>query len=284
MGIKMNSTTAYHPQANGLVERLHRQLKASIMARSTARDWMDQLPMVMLGIRTAWRTELECSPAELVYGTALRVPGLQITEVVDKDQVLPSTEFVQDLFKHMRALAPTEMAHHATAKIHVPSALEGAESVYIRTDAVRAPLVRPYTGPFQVLQRSAKYFTLSKNGKTDTVSVDRLKPAYVFDNNKEEFESARKNTKRYPTQPLGSERTKSDITVTQPREPETSTGPGTSGEVTCRDYRAALLRDPPDVSKEVGRQREKRTYVKRKSEIRSDTVTTRSGRISRPRF
>ena len=32
-GIQCNNTTAYHPAANGLVERLHRQLKAALMAR-----------------------------------------------------------------------------------------------------------------------------------------------------------------------------------------------------------------------------------------------------------
>ena len=53
LGIQTHNTTAYHPMANGLVERLHRQLKSSIMARSTGTDWLDQLPMVMLGISTA---------------------------------------------------------------------------------------------------------------------------------------------------------------------------------------------------------------------------------------
>ncbi|GFO45478.1 Pol polyprotein [Plakobranchus ocellatus] len=32
LGINANTTTAYHPQANGMVERLHRQLKASLKA------------------------------------------------------------------------------------------------------------------------------------------------------------------------------------------------------------------------------------------------------------
>ena len=103
--------------ANGLVERLHRQLKSSIMARSTGTDWLDQLPMVMLGIRTAWRTELDVSPADLVYGTSLTVPGVLIGD--QQRQELPSSEFVEDLFRSMRELSPTEMAHHATAKVHV---------------------------------------------------------------------------------------------------------------------------------------------------------------------
>ena len=34
LGVRSQNTTAYHPQANGLVERVHRQLKGSIMALS----------------------------------------------------------------------------------------------------------------------------------------------------------------------------------------------------------------------------------------------------------
>ena len=36
---------------------------------------MDELPMVMLGIPMAWREDADCSPADLVYGTALHLPG-----------------------------------------------------------------------------------------------------------------------------------------------------------------------------------------------------------------
>ncbi len=50
-------TTAYHPQANGLVERLHRRLKDALRARSAAADWYSHLPWVMMGIRTAWRED-----------------------------------------------------------------------------------------------------------------------------------------------------------------------------------------------------------------------------------
>ena len=103
---------------NGLVERLHRQLKSSIMARSTGTDWMDQLPMVMLGIRTAWRLKLECSPAELVFGTSLTVPGIMIGDKLKDRQELPTSEFVQDLYKTMRELSPTEMSHHATCLLY----------------------------------------------------------------------------------------------------------------------------------------------------------------------
>ena len=65
LGISASNTTAYHPQENGLVERMPWQLKASLKARLTGPKWMDELPMILLGIRTAWREDAECSPADL---------------------------------------------------------------------------------------------------------------------------------------------------------------------------------------------------------------------------
>ncbi|KAL5479168.1 hypothetical protein EMCRGX_G022658 [Ephydatia muelleri] len=74
LGIQVHHTTAYHPQANGLVERFHRHLKASLCARLTGPNWTADLPWVLLGIRTAPKDDLGCSSAELVYGTPLAVP------------------------------------------------------------------------------------------------------------------------------------------------------------------------------------------------------------------
>ena len=46
-------TTAYHPSANGLVERFHRQFKAAIKCQPHPDRWVDALPWVLLGIRSA---------------------------------------------------------------------------------------------------------------------------------------------------------------------------------------------------------------------------------------
>ena len=176
LGIKATNTTAYHPQANGLVERMHRQLKASLMARSSG-SWMDDLPVVLLGIRTSWRTELDCSPSDLVYGMTVNVPGAFL-EPVNREE-LPSSDFVQDLYRTMREIEPTQMSHHSSPKTNVPQSLETSSFVYVREDAVRHPLVRPYSGPFKILEKTAKYFVIERKGKPDKITVDHLKPAFV---------------------------------------------------------------------------------------------------------
>ena len=75
LGIKKYRTTAYHPQSNGMVERLHRQLQASLRAHDAYPDWMAVLPAALLSIRSAIKDDLNCTSSELVYGTTLRLPG-----------------------------------------------------------------------------------------------------------------------------------------------------------------------------------------------------------------
>ena len=75
LGSKRSRSTAYHPQTNGTVERLHRQLKAALRAQTNPDTYMDTLPLALLGIRTAIKENLKATTAEMVYGTTLRLPG-----------------------------------------------------------------------------------------------------------------------------------------------------------------------------------------------------------------
>ena len=134
--------------------------------------------MVLLGVRSAWRADLECSPAELTFGTALHLPG----EFVETKNVQYDHEFLRQLQKQMGQILPKPTSDHSKVQFRVPNALEGAKFVFIRRDARAPPLTRPYTGPFKVVQAHPKYFELEVNGKADKVLIDRLKKAYVTEN------------------------------------------------------------------------------------------------------
>jgi cleavage and polyadenylation specificity factor subunit 1 len=64
-GIQLSRTTAYHPAANGLVERFHRTLKVVIMCHEV-QHWTEALPVVLLCIRSSLKADLHASSAELV--------------------------------------------------------------------------------------------------------------------------------------------------------------------------------------------------------------------------
>ena len=179
LGVKMQRTSAYHPQANGMIERLHRQLKNSLKARTTGPYWMDHLPMVLLGIRTAWREDPDCSPAELVYGSSLRIPGEFLGNTSSRF-LQPSSTFLHNLQTSMQNVLPPPINYHSTPHSYVPNSLSSTGYVYVRVDGHRHPSRRPYNGPFRIISTSSKYFTLDINGRLDNVSIDRLKPAFVY--------------------------------------------------------------------------------------------------------
>ncbi len=105
LGVKRSRTTAYHPQANGMVERFHRQLKASLTTKLHPDMWMDALPLVLLGIRSAFKDDISATAAELVYGTTLRLPG-EFFVGSSTSSALDPTEYVDRLKSHLTTLRP----------------------------------------------------------------------------------------------------------------------------------------------------------------------------------
>ena len=128
LGIATSTTTSYHPQANGMVERMHRQLKAALKARLTSNDWMEDLPLVLLGLRSAWREAADTSPAEILYGVSVRLPGQFVPGGEDGTDSRDS--FAAMMFQKMQALRPVPSKHHGSSvSTYLPSSLLQAKTV-----------------------------------------------------------------------------------------------------------------------------------------------------------
>ncbi len=95
------------------------------------------------------------------------------------DDNLDPSSYVARLRDSMRTLRATPTRQSTQHTAHVSTALSDASHVFVRHDAVKKPLQQPYDGLYKVLKRSSKFFTLDLNGRHDTVSVDRLKPAFL---------------------------------------------------------------------------------------------------------
>ncbi|BHF78292.1 hypothetical protein SprV_0602140500 [Sparganum proliferum] len=168
-------TTAYHPAANGMVERFHRKLKTALRAVEDPGNWSDNLPLALLGIRATLKSDLGCSAAELVFGTTLRLPGEMITPTSRGADETPDN-LVHRLRQFMRSLSPVPPRAPMTES-YVEKDLDNCTHVFVRCDRVRRPLESPYEGPFRVLARNAKTFRILRSDKEDVVSVDRVKAA-----------------------------------------------------------------------------------------------------------
>ncbi|XP_041984046.1 uncharacterized protein LOC121736727 [Aricia agestis] len=164
-----------------MIERWHRSLKNSLKTRliNSNTSWIDELPTVLLGLRAAIREDTGVSAAELTYGRNLRLPAdfFETTSSSSLDHT-----YIEQLRKNINSLKPKNnvQRHGNQRNIFIHRDLLTCEYVFLRNDAVRKPLQTPYDGPYKVLRREEKYFVIQLPDRTATVSIDRLKPAYIL--------------------------------------------------------------------------------------------------------
>ena len=108
-------------------------------------------------------------------------PGEFVEPTTSRD-LQPSLALLQGLQTSMNNALPPPVKYHSFQPTYMPNTLSSRGYVYVRVDGHRTPLQRPYTGPFRIISTSGKYFTLDINGRSDNVSIDRLKTAYVHVN------------------------------------------------------------------------------------------------------
>ena len=175
LGCKIIHTTAYNPRANGIIERFHRTLKVALRAGHES-TWFKRLPLALLALRTTFKESIQTSPSLVVYGSALKLPCELLLRNRNTNNI--TAEIHADrLREFMSVLTP-------------PKSITVSDSGYIDPNLLKCPYVfvknnnkkglqSHYKGPYKVLKRDDKYYTLQLSNKTDTVSIDRLKSAYL---------------------------------------------------------------------------------------------------------
>ncbi|CAB4046245.1 Hypothetical predicted protein, partial [Paramuricea clavata] len=89
--------------------------------------------------------------------------------------------FAINLSKAIKQQAPPETNWHIgkNEKHFVPTELNTCTHVYLRVDSVQPSLKKKFTGPHQVISRSKKVFIIDLGDRQDSVSIDRIKPAFL---------------------------------------------------------------------------------------------------------
>ncbi|XP_068224541.1 uncharacterized protein [Palaemon carinicauda] len=141
-----------------------------------------------LSEQTAPRANSEVSLAEKVYGKTLATPG-EFFPTKNTNQETPITRLHEVAGKFMACLR----TFTNRTKRFKPKGIDTCSYVFVRNDAHRPPLMRPYQGPYRVMRTAPKGYCLTIHGQENWVSVDRLKPAFLtVDNDDDDAVNARK--------------------------------------------------------------------------------------------
>ncbi|BES97872.1 multicellular organismal development [Nesidiocoris tenuis] len=114
----------------------------------------------------------------MVYGTTIKLPGEFLGQPAPISRDIEP--FVTNLQETMRKLKPVPVDHKSHQSVFVHKDLSTSTHAFVRIDRVKKPLEPAYDGPFKILARQEKFFTLLIKQKEVNISLDRLKPAFLL--------------------------------------------------------------------------------------------------------
>ena len=193
LGIKVEFTPRYRPQANAGVERQHQSLKNSLKAAlidlgDTHRErWADVLPWMLMGRRAAYQPELGCSPFQMTFGQASVLPGTMLGEVGNP----PSKSELESLRENLESeqdRPPIPMARHGIGPQIYTKDTETASHVYLKSENPQGLQPR-WHGPYLINKRLGDSTIEVRTGtfkdktpRLEMHSWNNAKPAYMGEN------------------------------------------------------------------------------------------------------
>lgn len=179
IGFHRLRTSPYRPQTNGMLERHHRTLKSALKAHGGS--WLEALPVVQLSLRCIPNDSGFC-PFTAVTGATLLLPHVTFKPNESYSSRIVS-EYVKTLAQRISEIDFSSLSsgiHNNKPCTSKPTTFKVDDYVWVRIDRIRRPLEAPYNGPYKVVDRSDKVVKLElPSGKTSTVSVDRIKMAFL---------------------------------------------------------------------------------------------------------
>lgn len=186
--IKQISTTSYHPQANGQVERSHRTLVEYLrnFINRDMNNWDTFIPYACFVYNTTPHVSTNFSPFELLYGRKAELP----TSLTKNPEVLYSyEEYYNELKSRMQHASEiardTILKHKQTSKDYYDRnvntiIIKVGDKVLLKNEAnvkgKSKKLLPLYTGPYDVVEvNSDVNCTILKNRKKEKVHFNRLK-------------------------------------------------------------------------------------------------------------
>ena len=160
MHIEVKYSALYRPESIGMLERQHRSIKDSLkaaivdMGAKYQDQWMDYLPFVLLGRRTAWQPDIGASSSEMVFGTNVRIPGQILHPPGEIEDTIALKNLLQDVKAKTNRPAIQPSNHSKPEKVFKDIPLE-VTHVYTRQHK-KSGLESPFEGPFRIHERLSR--------------------------------------------------------------------------------------------------------------------------------
>ena len=194
LGIDQIKTTPYHPECNGVVERMHGTLVPMLTKASrSGLDWVEQIPFALFALRSAPNRDTRFSPYQLVYGHRVRTPldilhqgwaeeefgDLEVGEWADW---LVSRLAVWHESVRERGKEASGDRKKLYDKSTVNRTLEVGDQVMCRIPGMIGKLQESWHGPYDVLARKSRVdyvINVGKGkGRIKVLHVNNLKKFY----------------------------------------------------------------------------------------------------------
>ena len=189
LNIDKVKTAPYHPECNGVVERMHGTLGSMLTkASSLGLDWVGQVPFALFALRSSPNRDTGFSPFELVFGHNVRTPldilhqgwaEMSFQELnVDEwsEWLVARLEIWHDLLRD-RGRAASAVRKKAHDKRAVKRTLEAGDLVWCRVPGMTKKLRESWHGPYKVVQavNRVDYKVKIRKGRTKVLHINNLK-------------------------------------------------------------------------------------------------------------
>ena len=176
-----NYITAYHSQAQSMIERVNRTLKTTLKCAEIPTEWHNYLPWAFLVLRNLPKEDVEHFLSnDLVFGEKLRPPG-DFFVSHEEDESMSLHAFVNSLTKRVAFFRYNYLPRKANRSSYFDTGLFDPQvtHVFVRNEVRRHSLQSAHKGPYLIVNRNPKYFTCKLHFTTHQghISIDRLKPA-----------------------------------------------------------------------------------------------------------
>ncbi len=178
LNISHKQTTAYHRSRTVQLKGCTAASRTSFAHAPPRRHGPRSYLLCSSDSRAQLREDTGLSPAEAVFGAQIVLPN----EFLQNDE-LSVDPIVKKFSKTLHVSAPSLPRHNSSTELpsELPAKLLSAPLVWVRGGGLVPPLQPLYDGPYAVLRRGPRSFTIRVRSWDEVVAVSRLKACTAAD-------------------------------------------------------------------------------------------------------